>query len=60
MMTNVVGLWSLPHNSAVWAVTKPGVVGRESKKIKIESPDDLFKAGLPQDKIDSLDLYIKC
>ena len=35
-------------NSVVWAVTKPGIIGNESKKIKIESPDDLYKAGLSE------------
>ena len=44
-------------NSVVWAVTKPGIIGNESKKIKIESPDDLYKAGLSEEKIASLDLY---
>ena len=44
-------------NSVVWAMTKPGVVSRESKKIKVESPDDLLKAGFTEEKVASLNLY---
>ena len=44
-------------NSVLWAITKPGTVARDSRKVKIESPDDLLQAGLSQEKIASLDLY---
>ena len=47
--------WSF--NSVLWAMTKPGTVDSESKKVKIESPDDLVKVGFTQDKIEELDLY---
>ena len=46
-------------NSVIWAVTKPGTVAAESRKFKIESPDDLLQTGMSQDKIASLELYHK-
>ena len=60
-------LWALRHdegierawsfNSVVWAITKPGTVDRESKKVKVESPDDLIKVGFSQEKIENLELF---